>query len=111
MTYLRNSCEKSILFFSWFLHFSDDFYCFLSDFDRFVPKQRKDTNNVSKYGGHLKSKLDYNLLLSNCIRYYTENAKKQLFLEHEWALSQLPMRPQAEWAIDSEAMRARGIIV
>ena len=32
-------------------------------------------------------------------------------LEPEWALSQLPMRPKAEWAIDSEAMRARGIIV
>ena len=35
----------------------------------------------------------------------------QLFLEPEWALSQQPMRPMAEWAIDSEAMRARGIIV
>ena len=34
-----------------------------------------------------------------------------LFLEHEWALSQWPMRPKAEWAIDSEAIRARGIIV
>ena len=26
-------------------------------------------------------------------------------------MSQQPMRPKAEWAIDSEAMRARGIIV
>ena len=33
---------------------------------------------------------------------------KQLFLEREWALSQWPMRPKAEWAIDSEAIRARG---
>ena len=32
---------------------------------------------------------------------------QQLFLETEWALSQQPMRPKAEWAIDSEAMRAR----
>ena len=29
----------------------------------------------------------------------------------EWALSQYPLRPKAEWAIDSEAMGARGIIV
>ena len=36
---------------------------------------------------------------------------EQLFLEPKWALSQQPMRPKAEWAIDSEAMRARGIIV
>ena len=36
---------------------------------------------------------------------------KQLFPEPEWALSQQPMRPKAERAIDSEAMRARGIIV
>ena len=27
------------------------------------------------------------------------------------ALSQKPMRPKAEWAIDSETMKARGIIV
>ena len=39
------------------------------------------------------------------------NTIYQLFLELEWALSQLPMRPKAEWAIDLEAMRARGIIV
>ena len=26
-------------------------------------------------------------------------------------MSQYPMSPKAEWAIDSEAMRARGIIV
>ena len=36
---------------------------------------------------------------------------EQLFLEPEWAMSQQPMRPKAKWAIDSEAMRARGIIV
>ena len=36
---------------------------------------------------------------------------KQLFLEPEWAMSQQPMSPKAEWAIDSEAMRASGIIV
>ena len=35
----------------------------------------------------------------------------QLFLEPELALSQWPMRPKAEWAIDSEATRGRGIIV
>ena len=34
-----------------------------------------------------------------------------LFLDPEWALSQQPMTPKAEWAIDSEAMRARGKIV
>ena len=34
-----------------------------------------------------------------------------LFLEPEWAMSQQPTWPKAEWAIDSEAMRARGIIV
>ena len=28
----------------------------------------------------------------------------------KWALSQWPMRPKDKWAIDSEAMRARGII-
>ena len=33
------------------------------------------------------------------------------FLEPEWVLSQWSMRPKAEWAIDSEAMRVRGIIV
>ena len=27
----------------------------------FFPKQRKDIHNVSKYGGHLQSKLDYKL--------------------------------------------------
>ena len=32
-------------------------------------------------------------------------------IEPEWAVSKQPMRPKAEWAIDSEAMRARGIIV
>ena len=32
-------------------------------------------------------------------------------LEPEWALSQQPTRPKAEWAVDSEAIRARGIIV
>lgn len=36
----------------------------------------KDTHNTSKYGGHLQSKLDYNLLLSNSICHCTENAKK-----------------------------------
>ena len=36
---------------------------------------------------------------------------KQLFLEPEWALSQSPKRPKAELAIDSEAMRGRGINV
>ena len=35
----------------------------------------------------------------------------QLFIEPEWALGQEPIRPSASWAIDSEAMRARGIIV
>ena len=35
----------------------------------------------------------------------------QLFLEPEWALSQYPVRQKAECAIDSEAMRARGIII
>ena len=34
-----------------------------------------------------------------------------LFLEPEWAVSQQPKRPKAEWAIDSEAMSARGIII
>ena len=34
-----------------------------------------------------------------------------LFLGPKWALSRLPMRPKAEWAIDSEAIRERGIIV
>ena len=29
----------------------------------------------------------------------------------EWALSQKPMKPKAERAIDSEAIRARGIII
>ena len=29
----------------------------------------------------------------------------------EWSLSQQPIRPKAEWAVDSKAMRARGIIV
>ena len=38
-----------------------------------------------------------------------EGDNKQLFLEPEWALSQKPIKPKAEWAIDSEAMRARGI--
>ena len=41
---------------------------------------------------------------------YCHKDIKQLFLEPKWALSQLPMRPK-EWAIDPEAMRARGIIV
>ena len=36
---------------------------------------------------------------------------KQLFLEPERALSQQPMRLEAKWAIESEAMRARGMIV
>ena len=36
---------------------------------------------------------------------------QQLFLEPEWALSQWPMRRKASWAINSEAMTARGIIV
>ena len=36
---------------------------------------------------------------------------KYLFLEPEWVLSQKSMRPKDEWAIDSEAMSARGIIV
>ena len=36
---------------------------------------------------------------------------QQLFLYSEWALNQQRMRPKAEWAIDSEAMRVRGIIV
>ena len=31
----------------------------------------------------------------------------QLFLEPEWALSQLPIRSSASWAIDLKAMRAR----
>ena len=35
---------------------------------------------------------------------------EQLFLEPKWALSQQPMRPKAEWAIDSEATRSRGMI-
>ena len=34
-----------------------------------------------------------------------------LSLEPEWALRQEPMRLKAKWVIDSEAMRARGIIV
>ena len=34
-----------------------------------------------------------------------------LLINPEWALSQWPKRPNAEWAIDSEATRARGIIV
>ena len=40
-----------------------------------------------------------------------EQGISQLFLEPEWALSQYPMRPKAEWAIDSEAIRARGILL
>ena len=35
----------------------------------------------------------------------------QFFLSPSWALSQQPMRPKTEWAVDSEAMRAREIIV
>ena len=42
---------------------------------------------------------------------YTNKTNKQLFLEPKSALSQKPMRPKAEWAIDSKAMRARGIII
>ena len=34
-----------------------------------------------------------------------------LLLESEWTMSQWPMRPKVEWAIDSEAMKTRGIIV
>ena len=34
-----------------------------------------------------------------------------IFLKPGWALSQQPMRPKAEWAVDSEAMRERRIIV
>ena len=36
---------------------------------------------------------------------------KENILEPEWALSQQPIRPSASWAIDSEAIRGRGIIV
>ena len=31
-------------------------------------------------------------------------------LINKWALSQKPMRPKAEWAIDSEAMGVSGIL-
>ena len=41
---------------------------------------------------------------------YRHRAIVLLFLKPEWALSQ-SMRLKAEWAIDLEAMRARGIIV
>ena len=41
---------------------------------------------------------------------YRHRAIVLLFLMPEWALSQ-SMRLKAEWAIDLEAMRARGIIV
>ena len=36
---------------------------------------------------------------------------KQLFLSPSWALSQQPIRPSALWAIDSQPIWARGIIV
>ena len=36
---------------------------------------------------------------------------KQLFLSPSWPLSQKPIRPSALWAIESELIRARGIIV
>ena len=36
---------------------------------------------------------------------------KQLLLSPSWTLSQWPIRPSASWAIDSEPIRARGIIV
>ena len=34
-----------------------------------------------------------------------------LFIASEWATSQQPVRPKTEWETDSEAMRARGIII
>ena len=36
---------------------------------------------------------------------------KQLFLSPSWPLSQYPIWPLASWAIDSEPIRAQGIIV
>ena len=41
----------------------------------------------------------------------TRQLGKQLFLLPLWPLSQYPIRPSASWAIDSEPIRARGIIV
>ena len=36
---------------------------------------------------------------------------KQLLLSPSWPLSQKPIQPSASWAIDSEPIRARGIII
>ena len=58
------------------MHFSDDFYCFWSDFGRFFPKKRKDIHNVSKYGGHLQSKLDYNFLVVVIVQKTQKNKYK-----------------------------------
>ena len=45
-------------------------------------------------------------------RPYTQIDIQQLFLDPEWAPSQVQsIVYEAEWAIDSEAMRATGIIV
>ena len=40
-----------------------------------------------------------------------EKLYRATLMYHDRTLSQWPMRLKAEWAIDSEAMRARGIIV
>ena len=43
--------------------------------------------------------------------YFPRGLDEILFLSPSWVLSQLPIRPSASWAIDSEPIRARGKIV
>ena len=50
------------------------------------------------------------LLFYSYITIYSVNIQ-QLFLEPKWVLSQQPMWPKAAWVIESEATRARGIII
>ena len=45
------------------------------------------------------------------LAYSKRKPERKVVNKFKWALSQQPMRPKAEWTIDSEALRARGIIV
>ena len=45
------------------------------------------------------------------LAYSKRKPERKVVNKFKWTLCQQPMRPKAEWTIDSEATRARGIIV
>ena len=86
--------------------FARDLLCNRYDSQSMQVNARRCQNAKKWCNSGIAKPLLKGLIYNTCGHFFPRTAQLT-----KWALTQWPMRPKAEWAIDSEAMRARGIIV